>query len=162
MTLSISDQRARQCPVIAEEPPPGKSPYDYADAFEVTLAEGDGRTAEQILRAGLQGAPQALRSTIVAVHRHVLRFRLGPLSSPSHVLGWQLMGSEPDVARLEISGSVIEAALVARRVGDRTARLTTFVVFRQPTVARLIFPFVAPVHRRVAAYLMERAARPAE
>lgn len=148
---------ARRCPVIAEAPPPGKSDYDYADAFEVTLPPGDGRPAEEILRAGLQDAPPALRLMIFHVHRHVLRFRLGPVSSPNHVLGWQRMMSEADVARLEASGPLIDAALVARRIGDHTARLTTFVVFRQPRAARLIFPLIGPLHRRVAPYLMERA-----
>jgi hypothetical protein len=154
-------RHARRCPVV-ESSPPGKSQYDYADAFEVTLPEGDHRTAEQIIRAGLQHAPQALRSKILVVHRHVLRFQLGPASSPDHVLGWQIMTSEPDVVRLEASGSLIDAALVARRIGERTARLTTFVIFRRPRLARLIFPFVAPLHRRVASYLMGRAARHAE
>lgn len=155
-------QQARRCPVIAENPPPGKSAYDYADAFEVTLPEGDGRTAEQIVRAGLQHAPAILRSTIVVVHRHVLRFQLGPVSSRNHVVGWQIMTSEPDVFVMEASGPLIDGAIVARRIGGRTARLTTFVVFRRRTLASLMFLSVAPMHRRVAKYLMERAARPAE
>jgi len=158
MTLPMTDRpRVRRTSPV-DEPLGTALRYNYADAFEVTLPDGDRRSAEQILRAGLQGAPAALRSTILVVHRHVLRFQLGLLSSPSHVLGWRITLSEPDVARLEISGPLIDAVLVARRIGDRRARLTTFVVFRRPTLAKLVFPFVAPVHRRVAAYLMQRAA----
>jgi hypothetical protein len=155
-------RQVRRCPVIAENPPPGKSAYDYADAFEVTLPEGDGRTAEQVVRAGLQHAPPKLRSTIVVMHRHVLRFQLGPVSSPNHVVGWQIMTSEPDVFLMEASGPLIDGAIVARRVGERAARLTTFVVFRRRRLASLIFLLVAPMHRRVAAYLMERAVKPGE
>ena len=158
MTLPMTDRPRVRRTSPADEPLGAALRYDYADAFEVTLPEGDRRSAEQILRAGLQGAPSALRSTILVVHRHVLRFQLGPVTSSDHVLGWQITMSEPDVARLETSGPLTDAALVARRIGERTARLTTFVVFRRPTLARLVFPFVAPVHRRVAAYLMQRAA----
>src|SRR5215213_6902820 len=139
-----SARRARRCPIVAESPPTGKSRYDYADAFEVTLPEGDGRTAEQIVRAGLQHAPPALRSAIRTVHRHVLRFNLGPASSPDHLVGWGITTSEPDVFLMEASGPLIDGAIVARRSGERTARLTTFVVFRQRTLARLMFVFVAP------------------
>ena len=47
----------------------GSASADYADAFEVRLREPDGRTAEEWIRAGLEGAPAALRWTIVVVHR---------------------------------------------------------------------------------------------
>jgi hypothetical protein len=163
--LRIEDhpaRRAGRCPVVAESPPSGKSRYDYADAFEVTLPESDGRTAEQIVRAGLEHAPPALRSAIRTVHQHLLRFDLAPASSPEHIVGWRITTSEPDMFLMEASGPLIDAAIVARRIGERTARLTTFVVYRQRTLAMALFVFVAPVHRQVAAYLMERAASHAE
>jgi hypothetical protein len=154
-----SAQRARRCSV--EEPPAGHSRYDYTDAFEVTLPEGDSRSAEQLIRDGLEHAPSALRSVVLVVHRRVLRLRLGVSSSPNHIVAWQITASEPDMVRLEAAGTLIAGALVGRRIGGRTARLTTFVSYQSP-LARLVWPMVAPLHRRVAPYLMERAARRAE
>ncbi|HEX2285291.1 MAG TPA: hypothetical protein VHI10_10805 [Mycobacterium sp.] len=146
-------QRARRCSV--EEPPAAQSHYDYADAFEVTLREGDHRSAEQIFRDGLERAPSALRSVILIVHRRVLRLDVGPAF-------WPIVASEPDMVRLEATGPLIAGALVARRIDGRTSRLTTFVTYRGP-LARIVWPLVAPLHRRVAPYLMERAAaKPAE
>jgi hypothetical protein len=77
-------------------------------------------------------------------------------------MGWQITTSEPDLFLMETYGPLIDGAIVARRIGERTARLTTFVFFRRRRLASLIFVFVAPVHRQVASYLMERAASPAE
>jgi hypothetical protein len=127
----------------------------------VPLRPSEDRTAEQMIRDGLEHAPPRLRATIVSVHRHVLRFRLGPVSSPNHVVGWRVVTSEPDVIRLETTGPLIAGTLVARRVGATTARLTTFVRYQRP-LAR-VWAIVGPLHRRVAPYLMARAAaRPAE
>jgi hypothetical protein len=152
--------RVRRTSVVEEVA--GQSRYDYADAFEATLRRGDHRTAEQVIRDGLEHAPPRLRATIVIVHRHVLRFRLGPISSPNHVVGWRVVTSEPDVVRLETTGPLIAATLVGRRVGTTTARLTTFVRYQRP-LARIVWAVVGPLHRRVAPYLMARAAaRPAE
>jgi hypothetical protein len=145
-------QRARRCSV--EEPPEGHAHYDYADAFEVTLADGDPRSAEQVVRDGLARAPSALRSVILIAHRRVLRLNVGPDF-------WPIVASDPDMVRLEAAGLLIAGALVARRIGGRTARLTTFVTYQGP-FARIVWPIVAPLHRRVAPYLMERAARSAE
>lgn len=144
--------RARRCAV--EDPPAGHSHYDYADAFEVTLPEGDQRSAEQVVHDGLARAPSALRSVIVTVHRRVLRLNVGAAF-------WPIVASEPDMVRLEAAGPLIAGALVARRIDGRTARLTTYVTYQGP-LARIVWPVVAPLHRRVAPYLMERAAaRPA-
>jgi hypothetical protein len=148
-------QRARRCSV--DEPPTGHSRYDYADAFEVALNAGDSRSAEQVVRDGLEHAPSRLQSVILIVHRRVLRLRLGPGSSPNHIVAWRIMESEPHMIRLEATGPLIAGALVARRIGSGTARLTTFVTYQRP-LARIVWPMVAPLHRRVAPYLMERAA----
>jgi Protein of unknown function (DUF2867) len=151
---------ARRSSVVEEVP--GQSRYEYADAFEVTLRRGDDRTAEQMVRDGLEHAPPRLRATIVIVHRHVLRFRLRPVSSPNHVVGWRIVSSEPEVVHLETTGPLIAGTLVARRVDATTARLTTFVHYQRP-LARVVWAVVGPLHRRVAPYLLARAAaRPAE
>ena len=139
------------------EPPAGHGMHDYADCFEVSLSADDDRTAEQVVRAGLAGAPSALRRIIVVAHRHVLRFRLGPASSPTHVLGWRIVTAEPETVQLEASGPLIRGVLVARRTPAGTATLDTFVYYRRPA-ARVIWACASPVHRAIATYLMGRAA----
>ncbi|MCU1451662.1 MAG: hypothetical protein JWP02_3832, partial [Acidimicrobiales bacterium] len=76
--MTESPARARQVPVVAEEPLIGGDRYDYADAFEIRVAEEDTRSSEQFARCALEQAPWALRRTVWIVHRHVLRLRLGP------------------------------------------------------------------------------------
>jgi hypothetical protein len=159
MTLPKDRQKA---PAAVRRPAPsmpiaGHDMHDYADRFEVPLSAGDDRTAEQVFRAGLEGAPSALRRIIVVAHRHVLRLRLGPASSPSHVLGWQIISNEPDTIQLEASGPLARGVLVAQRSPAPSAVLDTFVYYRRPN-ARLIWAFTAPVHRAIARYLLKRAA----
>ena len=138
----------------------GSDRPDYADAFEILVPEPDGRTAEQWVRTGLEGAPPAMRTLIRVVHRVVLGFRLGPHPSPDHVLGWRIAASEPDVVRLEASSWLLRAVIVGRRVGLHTTRLTTFLFYERPLPARVVWTIVGPVHRRVAPYLLARAAEP--
>jgi hypothetical protein len=139
------------------EPLAGRDMHDYADCFEVPLSADDDRTAEQVFRAGLEGAPSGLRRLIVVAHRHVLRLRLGPASSPTHILGWQIISNEPDAIQLEASGPLARGVLVAQRSPAPSAVLHTFVYYRRP-YARAIWAFTAPVHRAIARYLLKRAA----
>lgn len=142
---------------VSSEPLAGHDMHDYADCFEVPLTPDDDRTAEQVFRAGLEGAPSALRRIIVAAHRHVLRLRLGPASSPNHVLGWQIIANDPDAIQLEASGPLARGVLVAQKSPTPSAVLHTYVYYRRP-YARAIWAFVAPVHRAIARYLLKRAA----
>jgi len=160
MTLSTTDQRARRTSP-ADEPLGAELRYDYADAFEVNLREGDSRTAERVVRTGLEHASPALGRVVLTVHRHVLRFRLGPVTSPKHIVGWQITTNEPDVLCLKAEGSLLDGMMVARRT-DNVARLTTLVTYQRP-LARIVWAVVGPVHRKIAPHLMERAAlTPAE
>jgi hypothetical protein len=142
--------------VPADEPlaPPA---YDYADAFEVPAADDD-RTAEEWLRAGLEGSPAALRRLIRLVHGGVLRFALGP-ESPDHVLGWKILSSSPTVAQLGAEGPLGRGVLVGRKV-EGAVVLVTYAAYRH-RLGRLVWTLVMVVHRRVAPYLLTRAARSA-
>jgi hypothetical protein len=73
-------------------------------------------------------------------------------------VGWQITTNEPDVVRLEAEGPLINGVMVARRTDENVARLTTFVAYQHP-LARYVWVVVGPLHRRVAPYLMQRAAR---
>ena len=162
MTLPTTDRHRARRTSPAGEPLGAGLRYDYADAFEVELGQGDDRTAEQVVRSGLGHAPRAMGKVFLLAHQYVLRFRLGPVSSPKHVVGWQIVTNEPDVLVLRAEGPLMDGMMVARRGRENTARLATFVVY-QRRLARIVWAIVGPVHRRVAPYLMERAAiRPAE
>lgn len=150
--------RVRRRPVMADDPLAGSRRYDYADAFEGPLPPGDSHAAEHFFRVGLQQSPLAVRWVVFAVHRYLLGFRLGPLAAPDHLLGWRIVKSEPDVAMLEASGPLLRAVLVGRRVEPASMTLTTYVYYQRPISAHIIWTLVAPLHRRIAPYLIQRTA----
>lgn len=150
--------RARRVAVAADEPLLRDAGYDYADAFEVRVRDGDPRTAEQFARLALEAAPAAVRWTIWLAHRYLLRFRLAPRSSPDHVLGWTVVTSEPDIVHLAAVSPLLRGDIVGRRDAPTRAVVTTYVSFTRRRAARVLMGVAGPVHRRIAPYLMERAA----
>ena len=129
--------------------------HDYADSFALLMSEPDDHTAEEWVRAGLE--QPLLRRLIVLVHRHVLRFALGP-ADEQHILGWRIAVSEPDVVMLQTGGPLLRAVIVARRTSPTSAVASTFV-FYERSGTRLLWLLVGPLHRRVAPYLLRRADR---
>lgn len=92
------------------------------------------------------------------IHRHVLRFRLGPYSSPEHIIGWTMARSDRDELVLTARGPLMHGELTLRRQDDRRASLTTRVQYCHKTAARTVWAVVGPLHRAVAPRLMKRAA----
>jgi hypothetical protein len=131
--------------------------YDYADSFEVVLAEPDGHSAEEWARTALEQSHPLVRRLIRVVHARVLCFDLGP-SDKQHILGWRIVSSDPDGLQLEAGGPLGRAVIVARRTSPTASAVSTYVFFTRQR-ARLIWAVVGPVHRRVAPYLLRRAAR---
>ena len=155
--------RARRVPVVAGEPLIGSDRYDYADAFEIRLGAPDARSAEQFARYALEQAPWPVRWTIRIAHRHLLRLRLGPRSSPDHVLGWTILTSRPDVIQLEaVSPLLGRGVLVARKLDPTCVVVTTYLFHTRPVPARVVWKIVGPLHRRVAPYLLEHSAASAD
>jgi hypothetical protein len=136
---------------------PATASADYADAFRIDLAEPDDRSAEQWIRDALERSP-AVRWIVLVVHRHVLRFRLGPLDD-EHVIGWTIVRSEHDAVRLRASSPLFEAEIQGRREGATATTITTSLRFGRPVPARLVWACVGPLHRRIAPFLLERAAK---
>jgi hypothetical protein len=132
---------------------------DYADAFEIEVPASDAWTAEQWARHVVEGAPPAVRRTIVFAHRFVLGLRLAPASSPDHVLGWDIEENRPGVLRLAAASPFMRAEIVARRLERSRIRLTTLGHYTRPVPGRLIWVAVGPVHRRFAPYLLEHGVR---
>lgn len=151
--------RARRVPVVADEPLIGRDRFDYADAFEIRLPEADARSAEQVARCALEQASSTVRWTVRIAHRHLLRLRLGAGSSRDHLFGWKILTSDPNVVHLEaVSPLLGRGVLVLRRVDCTRAVITTYVFYARPVSARAVWKIVAPLHRRIAPYLLEHAA----
>jgi hypothetical protein len=131
--------------------------YHYADAFEISLPAPDMRTAEQVARAALDNAPRLIRMGMVAAQRYLLGFRLGPLSAPDHIQGWRIVRAEPEAVQLEAVGLLGRAVVVGSRPDPHTAVLSTYNFYARPALGRLLWAVGGPMHRRIAAYLMERA-----
>jgi hypothetical protein len=132
---------------------------DYADAFEIPIGGADSRTAEETFRDGLGAEPGAGGRLVLWIHRHVLRFRLGPFTSADHVIGWKIVHSEPDHFMLTTDGSLMRGQLAMSRRADRHAVLTTQLFFRHDATARIVWAVIGPVHRAIAPRLIENCAR---
>jgi hypothetical protein len=152
---NVQAPQARRTEVVAPDLLAGRASYDYADAFEIELPEGETRSPEQLFRAALDNASWVQR-WVPTVHRHVLRIRLGPMSSPDHILGWRIVSSDADVLHLEAVGPLIRGVIVGRRTPTSTGVFTTFVFYVKRTPARAVWAIVGPLHRRIALYLLER------
>lgn len=140
-----------------QDPALGGALFDYADCFEMSAAAPEEGSMESFARAALESAPLALRFVILVAHRLVLRFRLGPLSSSDHVLGWRIVTSAPDHVVLDAVGPLMRGVMVCRKTGPRVTVLRTFVMYRHPA-ARHGWSVVGVLHHRVAPYLLRRAA----
>jgi hypothetical protein len=129
----------------------------YAAAWEVTIADGDARSAEQWARATFEDGPQALRAFIVAGWTGGLGFRLGPRPSPDHVLGWRIVTAAPDLIILSVQSALLGAAHIVLQVESSRVVLASFVRYEK-RMARPIWSAVQPVHHRIVPYLLGRAA----
>ena len=147
--------RTRRVPVAAELI--GGAQYDYADAFEIRVTEPDARSAEQWARIALEQAPSPVRWVMLTAFRG-LGLRLGPRSSPDHILGWRIVASQPDVIHLEAVSPLLRGVVVGRRVDPTCVVVTTFVFYKRPAVARVAWAVAGPMHRRIVPYLLAHAA----
>ena len=143
--------------LVPVQPEPWVQPgYDYADTFELRLAHPDAHTAEEWLRTALaQSAPWVV-AIIRLVHGRVARFSLS--TEPTSILGWDTVTSVPDACHIETRGPALRAEIVARRTSDTTATVTTFLFYRRSST-RLLWMLIGPLHRRIAPYLLARAAQ---
>lgn len=150
-------QPARRRAVPAEDLLLTKPP-DYADAYEIRRCEQDPRPAEEWVRRGLEQGPWVLRRIVLIAQRRLLGLQVGSRSSPGHVLGWRIETSTPAVVRLEASSPLMRGVIIGRKVHPAGFVLTTLLFYQRPGPARAVWAVVAPVHRRVALYLLRRAA----
>ncbi|WAC91031.1 DUF2867 domain-containing protein [Mycobacterium sp. Aquia_213] len=142
---------------LTEQTGIGQTASDYTDVFEVGIPHGDVRTAEQMFRDAL-GSERG-GGAVVWIHRHVLRFHLGPHSSPDHLIGWRIVQSDPDELVLTTGGPLMRGELTLRRLDGRRATLTTRVHYHR-RAAGMVWAVIGPLHRVVAPRLMERVVHP--
>lgn len=145
--------------VLAERARTGGTAADYVDVFEVPVAAGDFRTAEEAFRDGLGAAPGGRGNLVLWVHRHILRLRLGPSASPDHIIGWPIVRSDRDELVLATGGPLMRGELTLRRHDGQRATLTTRLHYRHRIAARTVWAMIGPLHRVIAPRLMERSAR---
>lgn len=93
------------------------------------------------------------------IHRHVLRFRLGPSTAADHAIGWQILHSDAEQFVLTTDGSLMRGQLTLCRQADRYAVPTTQLFFRHRATARVVWAVIGPMHRAIAPRLIERSAR---
>jgi hypothetical protein len=68
----------------------------------------------------------------------------------------RIVANAPDVIHLEARSILVRGVVVGRRVTPTQTSVTTFVTYERPA-AGLVWAVVGPVHRRLAAFLMEHA-----
>lgn len=130
---------------------------DFACAYEIDIAPGDDRTSEEWAREAWEGAPVPLRWFMLLGWRVVLGLRLGPRTSPDHILGWRITDRTPDTTVCQLASPFLEASNTFRRVEGRLVWSTEVVYDRG--IARVIWPPVSLVHRPLVRVALQRAAR---
>ena len=134
-------------------------PYDYADSFEIDVPSTESRTPEQLFRAALdRPLASGLRWVVPLVHRRLLALQLAPRASGGHVLGWSILASDADVVHLYAGGTLLDGAIVGRRLTPERLSFSTFVRYRRGRLTRSIWAIISPLHRAVAPFLLEQGA----
>jgi len=77
-------------------------PYSYATSFQVTGIGQRAHSPEQWARAAFEEAPPAVRRFVLFGWVHVLRLRLGPRHSSTHVMGWKIVSDSTDRIVLDV------------------------------------------------------------
>lgn len=129
----------------------------YAAAWEVAIADGDTRSAEQWARATFEDAPRALRTFIVTGWTIGLGLRLGPRPSPNHVLGWKIATAATDLIVLSVQAALLGTAHLVFQVEGSRVVVGSFVRYEKRG-ARLIWAATQPLHHQIVPYLLGRAA----
>jgi hypothetical protein len=129
---------------------------DFASAFAVPRQAADRRSAEQWARDVFERAPAAMRSFVLLGWKYGLGFRLGPPSSPTHVLGWKIASSSPEAISLALQSPLVSAHKLVRV--DRTRVVMTTFVRYERAPARMLWMAAVPIHHRTEPYLLGRAA----
>jgi hypothetical protein len=122
----------------------GLERIDYADCFAVAVTAQ--RSPEEWLRAAVEAMPALFRGVRIA-HR-ALGLRLAAADAPGHVIGWEVLRSEPDVAMLGNVGVLGKARIIGLTEPGRVLLAT--LIEMNGTVGGALWAVAAPAHRAVA------------
>jgi hypothetical protein len=124
---------------------------DYADAFAVELPRPDDTPPERWLGATLGQLPP------VVVW---ITSRLGFSDETSGPLdGWEVRTNGPDVVHLVADLPLLHVDFIGRNTSPTRRTLTTLLTYRRPWLARLVWLFVGPAHRRTARWVLRTSLR---
>jgi hypothetical protein len=128
---------------------------DYEISFELSIGPADVRTAEGWARACFERASRPVRWFLVGGWRFGLGLKLGPRPSTSHVLGWRIETSSPEVVILEARSRLMTAHNLLEVHDDRVV-VTTFVRYEK-RAARWLWLAASQLHRLIVPRLLNRA-----
>ncbi|MET7325073.1 DUF2867 domain-containing protein [Streptomyces sp. NPDC005549] len=129
----------------------------FASAFALPLAGLPRRTAEEWARGTFEDTPALLRILLRTGWSGVLGLRLGPRTSPRHVIGWRTVESQP--GRIAVAARA--PSLTVRNVvtvDDARLVWATYVTF-EGRAGRALWSLASPVHHLVVPLLLGRAVR---
>lgn len=126
---------------------------DYGDAFRTMTPVS--MPPEHWARLGTSGASPALLAFVRTVQQ-TLGLRLQPLS-PDHPLGWDIAHNEPERFVLAAEGPLGSARIVW--IAPPGAVVIATMLRFDNSASRVAWRLVAPIHRAVARYGLDRTAK---
>lgn len=123
--------------------------YDYADSFELRLPAPEAQVPEAWVRAGMADSP-----AVVEWVADRLGIGDGSTRSDHEIEGGQVLESTADVVQIEWSLPLMRVVVVGRRIEPSGRRLTSFLYYERPVLARLVWAAVGVGHRRMARRLL--------
>jgi hypothetical protein len=123
---------------------------NYADAFAVDVAAR--HTPEEWIRMSVAASP-ALFSVVRLAHRG-LGLPLAPPDSPDHPIGWRIIRSDTEEVVLGNDGVFGTPRIVALTPPGQVVIAT--LIQLKGLHGRAIWTPVAPVHRSVARYILNK------
>jgi hypothetical protein len=128
----------------------GLERVDYADAFALDVAVR--HTPEEWIRLSAAASP-TLFSAVRLAH-HALGLPLAPPDSPDHLIGWNIVRSDPEEAVLGSDGVFGTPRIVGFTAPDQVVLAT--LIRLNGLRGRALWAAGAPVHRAVARYVLNK------
>lgn len=150
--------RVRQIPSLAaRHTPSGLGRVDYADTFEVDVNRPRDRSAEEWMRAILEGAPLRMRFQLLSAWS-AIGLKLRVPGSDRSILGWDIRAGDDDFVLLGASSRIgMPGELLLHR--QENGLLFATFVRHDNSVARTMWAAIEASHLITVRSLLERACR---
>jgi hypothetical protein len=130
---------------------------DFSWACEYPAKSADSGTPERWARGVFEDAPVWLRWILIFGWKIGLGLKMGPSSSPRHVLGWHIRQSDAQAVTLEAGSAMMDTQNVVL-VNDSGVTWVTFVRFNN-RLGRVLWLLAAPIHQWLIPRSLNRANR---